>query len=162
MRKVFAAAALSAVAILWVAAASGAAAKGPAKVPGKVSVSATPTNTTDSKGASHTTSVEVSGKVKTTAACRAGRTITFVFVLPSGSYPVFPAGSYTQLSVKTNRKGAFTASLPFTPTGLTSKSQGTNASVSATASRVSRKDKATGEKVKCQQASGLGDFIVTV
>ena len=42
MRKVFAAAALSAVAILWVAAASGAAAKGPLKVQGKAAAFATP------------------------------------------------------------------------------------------------------------------------
>jgi hypothetical protein len=155
MRKVFAAAALSAAVLVAFIAASGAAAQGPLKVQGKTAVFATPTNTVDSKGKSHTTSVEVTGKVKSSAACTGNRTITFTFVTPSGSYPV-------DVTAVTNRNGAYTASLPFTPTGLTSKAQGTDASVSATANTVSRKDKAPGQKVKCLQASGLGDFIVTV
>jgi hypothetical protein len=155
MRKLFAAAALSAVAILGVAAASGAAAQGPSKVPGKVSVLATPTNTTDDKGKTHTTSIEVTGKVKARSACQGGRRITFTFVTPSGSY-------VQGVTATTNRNGSFTASLPFSPTGLNSKVNGTDASLSATATQVSRKDKASGAKVRCLEASGLGDFIVFV
>jgi hypothetical protein len=155
MRKVYAAAALSAVAIVSVAAASGAAAQGPLKVSGKTSVFATPTNSVDEKGKTHTTAVEVTGKVKTRPACAGGRTITFTFVTPAGSY-------VQGVTAVTNRNGAFTASLPFTPTGLNSKSQGTDASLSAFATQVSRKDKQTGEKVRCIEASGLGDFTVFV
>ena len=86
MRKVYAAAALGAVAIVAVFAASGAAAKGPLKVGGKMSVLATPINTADSKGKTKTTSVTVTGKVKAKGACLSGRKITFVEVTPSGSY----------------------------------------------------------------------------
>ena len=86
MRKMYAAAALGAVAIVAVFAASGAAAKGPLKVHGKVSVLTTPINTTDSQGKTKTTSVTVTGKVKAKGACLSGRKITFIEVTPSGSY----------------------------------------------------------------------------
>jgi hypothetical protein len=155
MRKVFAAAALAAVAIVVLGAAVGAAAKGPLKVHGKLSVLATPTNTTDSKGKTKTTSVTVTGKVKAKSACLSGRKITFTEVTPSGSYPQ----SVTAVS---NGKGSWTATLPFVSTGLTSKANGTAVTVSATATQVSRKDKATGDKVKCLEASGINDFAASV
>jgi len=155
MRKVHAAVALCAVAIVAVAAASGAVAQGPLKVHGKASVFATPTNTLDSNSKAHTTSVEVAGKVKTQDACLSGRKIEFTFVTPSGSY--------TQSVIATSsRNGSYTASLPFTPTGLTSKSNGTAVTVSATARQVIRRDKDSGEKVKCMEASGINDFTVQV
>lgn len=155
MRKVQAAAAFCAVAIVAVAAASGAAAQGPFKVHGKAAVFATPTDTLDSKGKAHTTSVEVTGKLKSRDACLGGRKIEFILVTPSGSY--------TQSVIATSsRNGSFTASVPFTPTGLNSKSNGTAVTLSATARQVSRKDKGTGEKVKCLEASGINDFTVQV
>lgn len=155
MRKMYAAAALGAVAIVAVPAASGAATKGPLKVHGKVSVLATPINTTDSKGKTKTTSVTVTGKVKAKGACLSGRKITFFEVTPSGSYPQ----SVTAVS---NGKGSYTATLPFVSTGLTSKANGTAVTVSATATQVTRKDKATGDKVKCLESSGINDFAASV
>jgi len=155
MRKMYAAAALGAVAIVAVPVASGAAAKGPLKVHGKVSVLATPINTTDSKGKTKTTSVTVTGKVKAKGACLSGRKITFFEVTPSGSYPQ----SVTAVS---NGKGSYTATLPFVSTGLTSKANGTAVTVSATATQLTRKDKATGDKVKCLEASGINDFAASV
>lgn len=155
MRKVFAAAALGAVAIVALGAAVGAAAKGPLKVSGKASVFATPINTVDSKGKTKTTSIEVTGKVKSRAACLAGRKITFT--------EVTPAGSYTQsVTAKSSAKGSFTATIPFDSTGLTSKANGTAVTISATATQVSRKDKETGDKVKCLEASGINDFAASV
>jgi len=155
MRKLYAAAALGAVAIVAVPAASGAAAKGPLKINGKVNVAATPVNTVDSKGKSKTSEITVSGKVKAKSACLSGRKITFV--------EVTPAGSWTQaVTVKSNGKGAFTATLPFNSTGLTSKANGTAVTVSATASQLSRTDRKTGEKVKCLEASGINDFAAAV
>jgi hypothetical protein len=155
MRKVFAAAALGAVAIVALGAAVGAAAKGPVKVHGKVSVFATPTNTVDSKGKSKTTSIEVTGKVKTRSACLAGRKIEFTEVTPSGSY-------VQSVTATTSRNGSFSASLPFTSTGLTSKANGTAVTVSATARQITRRDKESGDKVKCLEASGINDFTAAV
>jgi hypothetical protein len=155
MRKVYAAAALGAVAIVAVAAASGAAAKGPLKINGKVGVTAAPVNTVDSKGKTKTTEITVSGKVKAKSACLAGRKITFV--------EVTPAGSWTQsVTARSNGKGAFSATLPFTSTGLTSKANGTAVTVSATAAQLSRTDKKSGDKVKCLEASGINDFAASV
>jgi hypothetical protein len=134
----YAAAALGAVAIVAVPAASGLRPR-PLKVHGKVSVLATPINTTDSKGKTKTTSVTVTGKVKAKGACLSGRKITFFEVTPSGSYPQ----SVTAVS---NGKGSYTATLPFVSTGLTSKANGTAVTVSATATQVTRKDKATGTR----------------
>ena len=155
MRKVYAAAALGAVAIVAVPAASGAAADGPLKVHGKVSVSATPVNTVDSKGKTKTQSVTVTGKVKSQAACLAGRKVTFVEVTPSGSYG-------QTVTAKTNSKGVYSATLPFTSTGLTSKANGTAVTISATATQLSRKDSKSGDKVKCLEASGINDFAASV
>jgi hypothetical protein len=155
MRKVFAAAALGAVAIVALGAAVGAAAKGPVKVHGKVSVFATPTNTVDSKGKSKTTSIEITGKVKTRSACLAGRKIEFTEVTPSGSY-------VQSVTATTSRNGSFSASLPFTSTGLTSKANGTAVTVSATARQITRRDKESGDKVKCLEASGINDFTAAV
>jgi hypothetical protein len=155
MRKMYAAAVLGAVAIVAVPAASGAAAKGPLKVHGKVSVLATPINTTDSKGKTKTTSVTVTGKIKSKAACLSARKITFFEVTPSGSYPQ----SVTAVS---NGKGSYTATLPFVSTGLTSKANGTAVTVSATATQVTRRDKETGDKVKCLESSGINDFAASV
>jgi hypothetical protein len=155
MRKVYAAAALGAVAIVAVSATSGAAAKGPLKINGKVSVAATPVNTLDSKGKAKTTSVTVTGKVKAKSACLSDRRITFIEVTPSGSYP-------QSVSVKSNGKGAYTATLPFNSTGLTSKANGTAVTISATATQVSRKDPKSGDKVKCLEASGINDFAASV
>jgi hypothetical protein len=155
MRKVFAAAALGAVAIVALSAAVEAAAKGPVKIHGKVSVFATPTNTVDSKGKSKTTSIEVTGKVKTRSACLAGRKIEFTEVTPSGSY-------VQSVTATTSRNGSFSASVPFTSTGLTSKANGTAVTVSATARQITRKDKDSGDKVKCLEASGINDFTASV
>jgi hypothetical protein len=155
MRKVFAAAALGAVAIVALDAAVGAAAKGPLKVHGKVSVFATPTNAVDSNGKSKTTSIEVTGKVKARAACLAGRKIEFTEVTPSGSY-------VQSVTATTSRNGSFSASLPFTSTGLTSKANGTAVTMSATARQITRTDKDSGEKVKCLEASGINDFTASV
>jgi hypothetical protein len=155
MRKVYAAAALGAVAIVAVFAASGAAAKGPLKINGKVGLTATPINALDSSGKSKTTDITVTGKVKAKSACLSGRKITFV--------EVTPAGSWTQsVTVKSNGKGAFTATLPFNSTGLTSKANGTAVTVSATATQSSRTDKKSGHKVKCLEASGINDFAASV
>jgi hypothetical protein len=156
MRKVQAAAALSAVAIVAICAASGAAAQGPEKVHGKVAVFATPTNeivppATKAK----TTTVTVTGKVKAKSSCLTGRKIQFTEVTPSGSY----TQSVTAVS---SRNGSYTATLPFNSTGLTSKANGTAVTVSATATQVTRKDKDTGDKVKCLEASGINDFTATV
>ena len=153
MRKAYAA--LGAVAIVALCAASGAAATGPLKIHGKVSVAAAPVNTVDSKGKTKTTSVTVTGKVKARSACLSGRRITFVEVTPSGSYP-------QSVTAKSNGKGAYTATLPFNSTGLTSKANGTAVTISATATQVSRRDKASGEKVKCLEASGINDFAASV
>lgn len=155
MRKVFAAAALGAVAIVALGAAVGAGAKGPSKVQGKASVLPTPVNTVDSKGKTKTTSIQVTGKVKSKASCVAGRTIEFIEVSPAGSFVL-------DAKAKTNSKGAFTATLPFNSTGLTSKANGTAITVSATATQVSRKDKKTGERVKCLETSGINDFAASV
>jgi len=155
MRKVQAAAALSAVAIVAIAAASGAAAQGPAKVHAKVAVFPTPINTTDSKGKTKTTGVQVTGKVKTQATCLAGRKIEFTEVTPSGSY-------VQTVTAVASRNGSFTASLPFNSTGLNSKANGTAVTLSATASQVTRRDKDSGEKVKCLEASGINDFVAAV
>jgi hypothetical protein len=155
MRKVRAAAALGAVAIVAVAAASGAAAQGPEKVHGKIAVFATPVNTVDEKGKSHTTSVEVTGKLKTQGTCLGGRKVQFTYVTPSGSYPATETATST-------RNGKFTATLTFTPTGLTSKQTGTAVTLSATATQITRKDKDSGDKVKCLEASGINDFTAAV
>jgi hypothetical protein len=155
MRKAYAAAALGAVTILAFGGASGAAAQGPLKVSGKTSVFATPTDTVDSKGKAHTTSVQVTGKVKTRSACAGGRTITFTFVTPSGSY-------IQGVTAVSSRNGGFTVTLPFTPTGLTSKQNGTEISLASSAGTVTRKDKSTGEKVRCQEATGVADLNVNV
>jgi hypothetical protein len=155
MRKVHVAAALCAVALFAVVAANGAAAQGPLKVHGKASVFAAPVNTVDDKGKTKTTSITVTGKVKTRAACLAGRKIEFTEVTPSGSY----VQSVTATSA---RNGSFTATLPFTSTGLTSKANGTAVTLSATATQVSRRDKDTGDKVRCLEASGINDFAAAV
>ena len=155
MRKMYAAAALGAVAIVAVFAASGAAAKGPLKVHGKVSVLTTPINTTDSQGKTKTTSVTVTGKVKARGACLSGRKITFIEVTPSGSYG-------QSVKAISNAKGSYTATLPFVSTGLNAKANGTAVTVSATATQVTRKDKATGDKLKCLESSGLNDFAASV
>ncbi len=155
MRKVYSAAALGAVVIVAVFAASGAAAKGPLKLNGKVSVLPTPVNTTDSKGKTKTESVTVTGKVKARGACLSGRKITFV--------EVTPAGSWTQsVTAVSNSKGVYSATLPFVSTGLTSKANGTAVTISATATQSSRKDKKTGDKVKCLEASGINDFAASL
>src|SRR3954453_16596095 len=155
MRKMHAAAPLGAVAIVALCAASGAAAQGPLKVHGKTAVFATPVNTVDSKGKTKTTSITVTGKVKSQAACLAGRKIEFTEVTPSGSY----VQSVTATSA---RNGSFTATLPFNSTGLTSKANGTAVTLSATARQVTRRDKDTGDKVKCLEASGINDFTASV
>jgi hypothetical protein len=155
MRKVHVAVALGAVALFAVVAASGAAAQGPLKVHGKAAVYATPINTVDSNGKTKTTSVEVTGKVKAQSACLAGRKIVFTEVTPSGSYV------QTVTAVST-RNGSFTASLPFTSAGLTSKANGTAVTLSATATQVTRRDKESGDKVKCLEASGINDFTAAV
>jgi len=155
MRKVHAAAALGAVAIVAVFAASGAAAKGPLKINGKVGVTAAPVNSVDSKGKAKTTDITVTGKVKAKSACLSGRKITFVEVTPAGSWS-------QSVTVKSNSKGAFTATLPFNSTGLTSKANGTAITVSATATPTSRTDKKSGDKVKCLEASGINDFAASV
>ena len=155
MRKVFATAALCAAAIVAISAASGAAANGPLKVRGKASLNATPTNeATPPSTAEKTTSVAVTGKVKTQDTCAARRKVKFIYVTPAGSYPL------SETAV-TTRKGTFTATLP-PPTGLTSKQNGSAVTVSATATQVSRKDKESGEKVRCLEASGINDFAVAV
>jgi hypothetical protein len=156
MRKVHAAAALSAVAILAVVAASGAAAQGPEKVHGKVALTATPTNEVVPPSTKQkTTTVTVTGKVKAKSTCLAGRKIVFTEVTPSGSY----TQSVTAVS---SRNGSFTATLPFDSTGLTSKANGTAVTVSATATQVTRKDKDSGEKIRCLEASGINDFAAAV
>jgi hypothetical protein len=155
MRKVYAAVALGAVAILSVAAASGAAAQGPLKVHGKTAVLATPVNSTDSKGKSTTQSISVTGKVKAQSACTSRRKIEFIEVTPSGSY-------VQTVTATTSRNGSFSAALPFDTTGLTSKANGTAVTVSATARQVFRKDKESGQKVKCLEASGINDFSAAV
>jgi hypothetical protein len=155
MRKMHAAAALGAVAIVALCAASGAAAQGPLKVHGKTAVFATPVNTLDSKGKTKTTSITVTGKVKTQASCLAGRKIEFTEVTPSGTY--------LQSAVATSsRSGSFTVTLPFDATGLTSKANGTAVTLSASARQITRKDKDSGEKVKCLEASGINDFTAAV
>jgi hypothetical protein len=118
-------------------------------------VFATPTNTADSKGKVKTTSIEVTGKVKSRSACLSGRKIKFTEVTPSGSY-------VQTVTAVTSRNGSFTASLPFTSMGLTSKANGTAVTLSATAAQVTRKDKDSGEKVKCLEASGINDFVAAV
>jgi hypothetical protein len=155
MRKVQAAAALSAVAIVALGAASAAAARGPLKVHGKTAVFATPVNTVDSKGKTKTTSITVTGKVKSQAACLAGRKIEFTEVTPSGSY-------VQSVIATSTRNGSFTATLPFNSTGLSSKANGTAVTLSASASQVTRRDKDSGEKVKCLEASGINDFTAAV
>jgi len=155
MRKVHVAVASCAVVLFAVAAASGAAAQGPLKVHGKVSVFPTPVNTLDSKGKTKTTSITVTGKVKSRAACLAGRKIEFTEVTPSGSY-------VQSVTATSTRNGSFTATLPFTNTGLTSKANGTAVTLSATAAQVTRKDKASGDKVKCLESSGINDFTAAV
>jgi hypothetical protein len=155
MRKVQAAAAFCAVAIVAVAAASGAAAQGPLKVHGKTSVFPTPVNTVDSKGKAHTTSITLTGKVKSQATCLSGRKIHFIEVTPSGSF-------VQNVTAVSSRNGSFTATLSFNTTGLTSKTNGTAVTVSATATQVTRRNKDTGEKVKCLEASGINDFTATV
>ena len=155
MRKMYAAAAFCAVAFVAVAAASGAAAQGPLKVHGKASVFPTPVNTLDSKGKAHTTSITVTGKVKTRSACLAGRKVEFTEVTPAGSF-------VQSVTVTSTRNGSFTATLPFDKTGLTSKANGTAVTLSATATQVTRRDKDTGDKVKCLESSGINDFTAAV
>jgi hypothetical protein len=155
MRKVQAAAALCAVAIVAVAAASGAAASGPLKVHGKVAVYATPNNTvTPPSTKAKTTSVTVTGKLKTQGTCLGGRKIEFIYVTPAGSTALTETATST-------RNGKFTATLP-APTGLTSKQNGSAVTVSATSTQVTRKDRASGEKVRCLEASGINDFTDSV
>jgi len=155
MTKVHAAAALSAAAIVALSAASGVAAQGPLKVHGKTAVFATPVNTVDDKGKTKTTSITVTGKVKSRAACLAGRKIEFTEVTPSGSY-------VQNVIATSSRTGSFTATLPFTSTGLTSKANGTAVTLSTTARQVTRRDKDSGDKVKCLEASGINDFAASV
>ena len=155
MRKVQAAAAFCAVAIVAIGAASGAAAQGPLKVHGKTSVFPTPVNTLDSKGKAHTTSITVTGKVKSQDACLSGRKVQFTEVTPAGSF-------VQAVTAVSTRNGSFTATLPFNTTGLTSKANGTAVTVSASATQATRRNKDTGEKVKCLEASGINDFAATV
>jgi len=155
MRKVSVAVALCAVAIAEATAATGAAAQGPLKVHGKVGVFAAPINTLDSKGKSKTTQVTVTGKVKSRSECLAGRKIVFTEVTPSGSYT-------QSVTARSTRKGTFTATLPFDSTGLNSKANGTAVTISATAKQVTRRDKVTGDKVKCLEGSGINDFTAAV
>ena len=155
MRKVQAAAAFCAVAIVAVGAASGAAAQGPEKVRGKAAVFPTPVNTVDSKGKTHTTAITVTGKVKSQADCLSARKIQFTEVTPAGSF-------VQAVTVVSTRNGSFTATLPFNTTGLTSKANGTAVTVSATATQATRRNNDTGEKVKCLEASGINDFTATV
>jgi hypothetical protein len=156
MRKVQAAAALCAVAIVALGAVSGAAAQGPEKVHGKVAVTATPTNEVVPPATkAKTTTVTVTGKVKAKSTCLSSRKIQFTEVTPSGSY--------TQaVTAVSSRNGSFTATLPFNSAGLTSKANGTAVTISATATQVTRRDKNTGDKVKCLEASGINDFTAAV
>jgi hypothetical protein len=156
MRKMHVAVALGVVAIVAVAPASGAAAKGQLKVNGKVNIVATPINEVTPPSTNPITkSVTVTGKVKSQAACVAGRKIQFTEVTPAGSF-------VQSVTVVTNSKGSFTAILPFDRTGLNSKSNGTAVTVSAIAAQATRKDKQSGEKVKCLEASGISDFAASV
>jgi hypothetical protein len=158
MRKAFAAAVLCAVAIIPVAAASGAAKKGPQKVSGKINLTATPTDEVVPPATKvTTTSVTVTGKLKSRATCRRGRRIQFIYVTPAGSYTVTPKGSYDPLTVVTARNGSFSATLP-APTGITSKQNGTAVTISAEAAQTSRKDKKSGRKFRCLTATGISDF----
>jgi hypothetical protein len=76
---------------------------------------------------------------------------------------VTPSGSYVQtVTAVSKRNGSFTASLPFTSAGLTSKANGTAVTLSATAAQVTRRDKESGDKVKCLEASGINDFTAAV
>lgn len=151
MRKLYAATALCAVAIVAVAAATGAAAKGPVKVQGKVGVLATPTNATDSKGKVKTTSVTVTGKLKTQGTCLGGRKIEFIYVTPAGSYSLAEKATSA-------RNGKFTATLPAPVWPITSKTNGSAVTVATTATQVTRKDTKSGQKAKCLEANGIGDF----
>jgi hypothetical protein len=152
MRKVQAVAALGAAATLAVAAATGASAQGPARIHGKVAVYATPTNTTDPNTSKTTTSsVEVTGKLKTQGVCLGGRKVEFIYVTPAGTQVL----SETAISA---RNGKFSVRLP-APTGITSKQSGTAITLSATAAQVGRKDRSTGQKVRCLEANGITDFI---
>jgi hypothetical protein len=155
MRKVQAAAALGAVALLAASAATGAAAKGPLKVHGKAAVFATPINTLNSKGKNVTTSLTVTGKVKTQSTCASGRKIEFIIIDPRGSVQ-------QSTTATTTRNGSFSVTLPFDTTGLTAKQNGTTETISATATQVTRRDKDTGDKVKCLEASGINDFTAAV
>jgi hypothetical protein len=155
MRKVFVAAALCAVAIVAVAAVSGAAAKGKPKIPGKVSLLLTPIDQVVPPATkASTTSVTTTGKLKARAACRSARKIRFTYVTPAGVYDV-PA------TAKTTGNGSFTATLPRpSDTGVYKDKLPNTITVSASSDRVSRTDKATGQKVVCLDASGFNDFTV--
>src|SRR4051794_13472189 len=155
MRKRQAAAVFSAAAIVALGTANAATAQGPIKVHGKTAVFATPVNTVDDKGKTKTTSITVTGKVKAQSACLAGRKIEFTEVTPSGSY-------VQSVIATSSRSGSFSATLPFTSTGLTSKANGTAVTLSATARQTNRRDKDSGEKVRCLEASGINDFAASV
>ena len=151
MRKMFAAAALCAVAIIPVAAANGAAKKGVHKVSSKVNIVATPTNEAVPPSTKQkTTSITVTGTLKTQDACRGGRTIKFRYATPSGIWPLAQVAT-------TDSKGHFTVTLP--PPSGAYKTPNT-ITVQASSKRLPRRDKATGGKVICldNQLPGLADF----
>ena len=151
MRKMFAAAALCAVAIVPVAVASGAAKKGVHKVSSKVNVYATPTNEVVPPATKEsTTSVTVTGKLKSQVTCRAHRKIEFTYATPAGTQPL-------SVTAVTGTNGSFTATLP-PPDGAYKKPN--TVTVQASATRTSRRDKDSGEKVICldNQIPGLSDF----
>jgi hypothetical protein len=156
MRKLFVAAALCAVAIVAVAAVSGAAAKGKPKIPGKVSVLLAPHNEVVPPATkASTTSVTTTGKLKARPACRSGRTIRFTYITPAGVYDL-------DVTVKTGSDGSFRATLPRPKDTSVYKDKLPNTiTVSANSDRVSRKDKDSGQKVVCLDASGINDFTVS-
>jgi hypothetical protein len=124
---------------------------GPAKISGTANVQATPTDqATPPSTKVKTVSVAVSGNVKSRAACRGGRVLEFTYVTPAGSYTL-PG------TVTSDRSGSYSITLP-APEGVTSKQNGTAVTVSVVARQQTRKDKATGEKVKCLEAVGIADF----
>ena len=77
MRKMYAAAAFCAVAIVAVAAVERGSRPGATEGAREGIRVPDPVNTLDSKGKAHTTSITVTGKVKTRSACLAGRKVEF-------------------------------------------------------------------------------------
>lgn len=129
MRRIAIATAVSVLAVGLTAAPGVLAKKGPKQVGGTVTVTATPSTIETT-----TTTVAVSGNVKSSSSCRKGRTVRFSYTDPSGTTPLAE-------TAVTKPNGDFSATLPKPLTAGPA-----SVTLTATVDQATRKLKGKGKK----------------